>query len=150
MEQHGAKSVIERITSDGKTYSLVDLLATNVMQPAVQITNALHNILHLILVLCLNLARLANGNVQSHPDGALGIGQPAAGGGVGVSREAKTVLAGVGGRESKAAGVALALGYDAVVVVEGLVNGDEHLQVRVDCVAVGVWVDDLSLELACS
>lgn len=120
------------------------------MQSAVQITDALHNIFHLILVLRLNLACLANGNIQSHPDGALGIGQPAAGCSVGVSREAKTVLTGVGGRESEAAGVALALGHDAVVVVECLVDGDEHLQVRVDCIAVGVWVDDLSLELPCS
>lgn len=109
------------------TYPLIHLLPTNIMQPTIQIPNTLHNILHLVLILRLDLARLTNGNIQSHLDRALGTGQPAASGGVRFSREAETVLAGVGGGEGEAAGVVLALGDDAVVVVEGLVDGDKHL-----------------------
>lgn len=129
---------------------MIHLFPTNILQPTVQITDALHNILYLVLILRLDLARLTNGNIERHPDRALGTGQPAASGGVCLGREAETVLAGVSSGEGKAAGVILALGDDAVVVVEGLVDGDKHLEVWIDGIAVGVWVDDLGLELACS
>lgn len=132
-----------------QTHPLVHLLPTNIMQPAVQIANALHDILHLILVLRLDLARLANGNIQRHPDSALGTGQPAASRGVRVGRETDAVLAGVRSGESKAAGVVLALGDDAVVVVEGLLDANEHLQVLIDRVGVAVGIEDCGFKFAC-
>ena len=119
------------------------------MQPAVQIPDTVYDILHLVLVLGLDLAGLANNEIQVELDGTLGIGQPAASRGFGVGHEADAVLAGVGGREGEAAGVVLALGHDAVVIVEGLLDGDGHLQVVVDRVGVGLGVDDLGFELAC-
>jgi len=127
---------MEKPLGADKTYPLVHLLPTNIMQPAVQITNPLHDIRHLLLVLRLDLARLANGNVQRHLDGALGARQPAARSGVGFSGEADAVLASIGGREREATGVILALGDNAVVIVKSLLNGDEHLEVRVDGVGV--------------
>ena len=60
------------------------------------------------------------------------------------------MLAGVCGGEGEAAGVIFALVDDAVVIVEGLVDGDLDLEVVVDRVGVGVGVDDLGFELACS
>lgn len=119
------------------------------MQPAVQITNTLHDILHLVLVLGLDLAGLANDEVQTELDGTLGRGQPAASG-VGVGREADAVLASVGSGKGKATGVVLALGHNAVVIVEGLLDGDLHLQAVVDRVGVGLRIDDLSFEFSCS
>lgn len=119
------------------------------MQAAVQITNALHDILHLVLVLGLDLAGLANDEIQVELDGTLGAGQPAAGG-IGVGREADAVLAGVGSGKGEAARVVLALGHDAVVIVEGLLDSDLHLQAVVDRVGVGLRIDDLSFELSCS
>lgn len=133
-----------------QTHSLIDLLATNIMQAAVKITYTLHDILHFVLVLGLDLARLANGNVQGELDGALAAGHPAGGRDVGFGHKADTVLAGVGRREGEAAGVVFALVDDAVVIVEGLVDGDLDLEVVVDRVGVGVGVDDLGFELACS
>ena len=44
--------------------------------------------------------------------------------------------------------VAVPLGHDAVVIVKGLVDGDEHLQVMVDQVAAALGVDDFRLETA--
>lgn len=120
------------------------------MQTAIQITHTLDDILHLILILSLDLARLANGNVQVDPDGGLAAGHPARGRDVGFGQEADTVLAGVCGREGEAAGVVFALVNDAVVIVEGLVDGDLDLEVVVDRVGVGVRVDDFGGELACS
>lgn len=120
------------------------------MQAAVEITHTLHDILHFVLVLGLDLARLANGNVQGELNGALAAGHPARGRDVGFGQEADPVLAGVGGGEGEAAGVVFALVHDAVVVVEGLVDGDLDLEVVVDRVGVGVGVDDFGFELACS
>lgn len=120
------------------------------MQATVKVTYTLHDILNFVLVLCLDLARLANGNVQGELDGALSAGHPAGGRDVGFGHKADTVLAGVGSREGKAAGVVFALVDDSVVIVEGLVDGDLDLQVVVGRVRVGVGVDDLGLELACS
>lgn len=120
------------------------------MQSAVQILHALHNILDLILVLGLNLARLANGHVEGNADSTLAVGQPAGCRDLGVGHEADTVLAGVSGGEGEAAGVVLALVYDAVVIVEGLFHGDLDLEVVVDGEDAGVGVDDLGVELACS
>lgn len=60
------------------------------------------------------------------------------------------MLTGVCGGEGEAAGVVFALVDDAVVIVEGLVDGDLDLEVVVGRVGVGVRVDHLSFEFACS
>lgn len=71
------------------------------------------------------MTRLANGHIKRNPDAAgRATRQPAAGGDVGVRREADLVQARVSGREGEAALVGVALVDDAVVVVEGLVDRD--------------------------
>lgn len=130
------------------TNPLVHLLPANIMQTRVQILDALHDILHLVLVLGLDLACLANGHVKGDLDSALGTGQPSTSLSIGVSREADLVLASVGGSESEAARVVLALGDDTVVVVEGLVNGDHDAEVVVNGVDVGLGVDDIGSEVS--
>lgn len=130
------------------TNTLVHLLPANIMQTRIQILDALHDILHLVLVLGLDLACLANGHVKGDLDCALGAGQPSTSLSIGVSREADLVLASVGGGESEAARVVLALGDDTVVVVEGLVNGDHDAEVVVNGVDVGLGVDDIGSEVA--
>lgn len=119
------------------------------MQTTIQIAHTLHNILHLVLILSLDLACLANGNVERDPDSALTVRHPARGRDVGLGHEADTVLAGVCGGEGEAAGVVFALVDDAVVIVEGLVDGDLDLEVVVDRVGVGVGVDYFGGEFAC-
>jgi hypothetical protein len=49
----------------------------------------------------------------------------------------------------EATGVAVTLRNNAVVIVEGLLNGDEHLHVMVDGVGSGLGIDDLALETTC-
>lgn len=132
----------------GITYPLVHLLTADIVQPAVQILDPLHNVLHLILVFGLDLAGLTNGNVNADLDSTQRR-RHEAGGGIGLRREADSVLAGVGSGEMEAARVAVALGNNSVVIVEGLFNGDEHLHVVVDCVGVGLRLEDMCLEAAC-
>lgn len=52
------------------------------------------------------------------------------------------MLARVGGRESEAAGVGVSAVHDAVVVIEGLVDGDLHSEGGVDGVHVRLEVED--------
>lgn len=59
------------------------------------------------------------------------------------------MLAGLGGGEGEAAGAAVALGHDPVVIVEDLVDGDEDLQVGVDGIRVRLLVDDFGGEASC-
>lgn len=119
------------------------------MQTAVQVLHTLNDILHLILILGLDLAGLANSEVEVQLDGALAVREPASGRGIGVGHEADLVLACIGSGEGEAAGVAVALADDAVVIVEGLVDCDLDLQGVVDVVGVGVRVDDVGGEGAC-
>lgn len=121
------------------------------MQPSVQVLDLLHNILHLALVLRLNLARLANSNVKRNPDRIRRTTrEPASGHMAAIGSQTDLVLTSVGGGEGEAAGVAIALGDDPVVIVEGLVDGDEHLHVGIDGVRVaGLWVGDFGFEVAC-
>lgn len=121
------------------------------MQPSVQVLDLLHNILHLALVLRLNLARLANGNVKRNPDRIRRTtGEPASGHMAAIGSQTDLVLTSVGGREGEAARVTVALGNDPVVIVEGLVDGDEHLHVGINGVRVaGLRVGDFGFEVAC-
>jgi hypothetical protein len=127
------------------SYPLIHLFATDVVQPAVQVLDTLDNILHLILILGLDLASLANGKVDSDLDGAPGGAQPV-GGSISLGCEADFVLAGVGGREVEAARVAVTLGHNAVVVVEGLFDGDEDMHVVVDRVSTGLRIENFGLK----
>lgn len=131
----------------GNPYPLVYLLTTDIVQSAVHILDPLHDILDFVLVLRLNLAGLTNGKVDSDLDGAQRVGQPA-GGGVRFRCEADSVLAGIRGGEVEATRMAIPLGYDAVVIVEGLLDSDVHLQVMVDGVDAALGVQDFSFETA--
>ena len=73
------------------------------------------------------MRRLADSHVEFELDAAdLRAGEEVAGGGGDVSGgEAEAVVARVGGGEGEFAGAGAALGDDAVVVVEGFVDGYE-------------------------
>lgn len=58
------------------------------------------------------------------------------------------MLAGIRSGEVEATRVAVPLGHDAVVIVKGLVDGDEHLQVMVNQIVAALGVDDFRLETA--
>lgn len=85
----------------------------------VQVTHATLKILQLALVRALQLARLANGQVQAQLDAALSIGcQPARTPARRAGRKADFVLARVGRREGEASTGATTLRDDTVVVVK--------------------------------
>ena len=109
------------------TYPLEDLLSPDILQPAIQVPHLLHNILDLALIRALDLARLADREVQQELDAArrLSVRQQAAVGCGARGREAEPVLARVCGREGEAALGGAALRDDAVVVVEDLFDGYE-------------------------
>ena len=112
------------------TYPLEDLLPPNILQPAIQVSHFLHNILNLAFIRTLDLARLADREVQLEFDAArrLSIRQPAAVGRGACGREAEPVLARVSGREGEAALGGAALRDDAVVVVEDLFDSYEDAE----------------------
>lgn len=118
------------------------------MQTAVQILDSLNDVLHFILVLGLNLAGLTNGNVDSELDSSSGGGQPT-GGGICLRCEADFVLARIGSREVEPARVAVPLRHNAVVIVEGLINGDLHLDAVIDRIGAGLRVDNFGLIATC-
>lgn len=145
-----SQSSIEILAIDrirGNPYPLVHLLTTDIVQTAVQILDPLNDILDFVLVLSLNLAGLTNGKVDSELDGARRVGQPA-GGGIRLRCEADSMLASICGREMKASRVAVPLGHNAVIIVEGLLDGDVHLQAVVDRVGTALSIDDFRLETA--
>ena len=109
------------------TYPLENLLPPNILQPAIQVPHLLHNILDLALIRTLDLARLADREVQLELDATsrLFIRHPDVVGRGARGREAEPVLARVCGREGEAALGGAALRDDAVVVVEDLLDGYE-------------------------
>jgi hypothetical protein len=109
------------------TYPLENLLPPNILQPAIQVPHLLHNILDLALIRTLDLACLADREVQLELDAArrLSVRQPAAVGRGARRREAEPVLARVCGREGEAALGGAALRDDAVVVIKDLLDGYE-------------------------
>ena len=103
-----------------ETHSLEHLLSANILQPRVEVPDALRDILDLALVGALNLAGLADGHVEAELDATIGCrgAQPslaAAGGG---GREADLVLARLSCVEGEPAARGASLGYHAVIVVE--------------------------------
>lgn len=124
-------------------YPLENLLSPDIMQPPIEILDLLHNILHLPLIFRFDLARLTNGDIQRDPDCSRASRQPAPRRTAAVRRQTDLVLARIGSRESEPAGVRVALGDDAVVIVEGLVDGNQHLDVGVEAIRVQLVVDDL-------
>jgi hypothetical protein len=107
--------------------ALEDLLALHVLQARVQVAHLLDHILNLVLVRALDLRSVADGHVKLKLDAAgLSAVEEEAGGRRHVGgREAEAVIAGVGGGEDEFATGLGALGDDAVVVVEGFVDGYE-------------------------
>lgn len=115
------------------TYPLKDLLPANILQPGIEVLDLLHDIQDLPLIRTLDGAGLADGQVEVQLDASdrLPSAQPTAGPPGGRRGEADLVVAGVGGAEGEATCARAALGYDAVVVVEGLVDGDGDADVWV-------------------
>lgn len=123
------------------TYPLKHLLPPNILQSSIQILNLAHNILHLPLILTFNLARLPDRHVEIDANAAgRSTVQPPASGNMRVRGETDLVQARVGGGKSEAAGVTVALVDDAVVVVEGFVDGDLHAQAGIGAVHVCLGV----------
>lgn len=96
------------------------LLPLNVLQPRVQVPDPLDNIGNLILILALDLACLADGQVKMELD-VSGIAREPAMVVAGMRYpEAETVLARVASSESETAGGRTLLVHDSVVIVKNL------------------------------
>jgi hypothetical protein len=111
----------------GLALPLEDLLALDVLQAGVQVADLLDHVLDLVLVRALDLGGVADGHVELEFDAAdlRAVEEEARGCGHVGGREAEAVVAGVGGCEDEFAARGGALGDDAVVVVEGFVDGYE-------------------------
>lgn len=96
------------------------------MQSSIQVLDAGRDVLQLVLVAALDLARLADDEIELHLDAAVGAlrREPRGPAGGGRGREADLVVAGLVGREGEAARGGAALGDDAVVVVEDFFYGN--------------------------
>lgn len=132
---------------EGRTYSLEHLLAPNILQPAVQVLDPLHQICHLPLILALDLARLANCHIQGNSNSAgRRTGEPPTGSSVRLWCKADLVVSWVGSGEGESAGVGVALVDDAVIIVEDFVDRDEHLHRLVGgiCARVGSLIDNFA------
>lgn len=128
-------------------YPLENLLSPDIVQSPVEILDLLHDILHLALVFRFDLACLTNGDIQREADRVRPV-QPAPRRSAAVRRQTDLVLPRVGSREREPATMRVALGDDAVVVVEGLIDGNQHLDVGVDVKRVQLVVDNLRLVVA--
>ena len=107
------------------TYSLEDLFAPDILQPRVQVLNPLDQRLDMGLVCALNPTCLSNSHIYCELDRAVNAAaQPASTLNV-LRGHANAVLSGVGGGEGEFALARTALSDNAVVVVEGLLNGNE-------------------------
>lgn len=116
----------ERRGKRGGTYSLEDLLAPDILQTRVEVLDPLGDVLELALVGALDLAGLADGEVEGELDAAVGVGgvQPALAAAVAAWREAEPVVARVGRREGEAPrGRAPLRDYSVVVVEDFLFEG---------------------------
>jgi len=122
-----AVDALADVSELGLALSLEDLLALDVLQARVQVADLLDHVLDLVLVRALDLGGVADGHVEFEFDAAdlRAVEEEARGCGHVGGREAEAVVAGVGGREDKFAAGGGALGHDAVVIVEGFVDGDE-------------------------
>lgn len=120
--------------------ALEDLLTLNVLQARVQIPHLLHHILDLVLVRALDLRGVADGHVELEFDaaGLPAVEEETRGRGHVGWGEAEAMVAGVGGGEDEFAAAFGALGDDAVVVVEGFVDGYEDALGIVRSCLVGV------------
>ena len=123
--------------------ALEDLLALDVLQARVQVAHLLDHVLDLVLVRALDLRGVADGHVELELDaaGRAAVEEEAGGRGHVGRGEAEAVVAGVGGGEDEFAAALGALGDDAVVVVEGFVDGYEDALGMLDYggVVVGWW-----------
>lgn len=129
------------------TYPLENLLSPDVVQPSIEVLDLLHNILHLALVFRFDLAGLTNGDIQREADCIVSV-PPAPRRGAAIWCQTDLVLARVGSREGESAGIRVALGDDTVVVVKGLVDGNQYLDVGVDVIRVQLVIDNLRLVVA--
>jgi hypothetical protein len=89
-----------------EAHPLEDLLAPDILQARVQVLDALRDVLKLALITALDLARLADGKIQSQLDAAVrgGCAQPVLAPAVAARCEADAVIAGLVCREGEAAG----------------------------------------------
>lgn len=128
--------------SEIKTYPLENLLPPDILQSSIQILDLADNVADLALVAALDGAGLTNGHVELEPDvsGWLAAHQPALGRGHVGRGEADAVVAAVGSAEGEATFGGAALGYYAVVVVEGFVDADVDAHVRGWLVLLAVLV----------
>jgi len=105
---------------------LKDLLSPDVLQARVDVPHFGHHLAHLPFIAALDGRGLADGHVELEFDAAhAAAGEEEPGGRGDVGRgEAEAVVARVRGREGEFACAGAALRDDAVVVVEGFVDGD--------------------------
>lgn len=122
-----ASTHIVQIKHMNSAHPLENLLASDVLQSGIQVLDLGDQIRHLVLVAALDLARLANRQVEFELDvtGRHAVAQPTLRRGCIGGREANLVLAAVCRAEGEAAvDRGALLRYDAVVVVECFFDRD--------------------------
>lgn len=114
------------VTEFGLPLTLEDLFPPNIVESCVEVLDAASNVFDLVLVGALELAGLADGEVQVETDAAVGVvdAEPAVAARGGAGGKAKLMVAGIGGGKGEAAGAGTTLGDNAVVVVKDFINGD--------------------------
>lgn len=102
------------------THPLEDLLAADIVQPCIKISDAGNDVLKLVLILPLDSAALSDSKVKCQADATVGrvCRQPTAAATVGGGREADLMVTRIVGGKGKLACAATALGDDAVMIVE--------------------------------
>lgn len=129
------------------TYTLENLLSADILKASAEILHALNNIGKLILISALNGGSLSNGEVKVESD-TVGMGREPSGVRLVRGPETDTVLAGIGSSEGEATLVGTLLVHDTMVIVEGLVNGNQKCELVVFAVGVGLGLPLLRLELS--
>jgi hypothetical protein len=129
------------------TYTLENLLSADILKTSAEILHALNNIRKLVLIPALNGGSLSDGEVEVESD-TVGVGREPSGIRLVRGPETDTVLAGIGSSEGKATLVGTLLVHDTMVIVEGLVNGNQERELVVFAVGVGLGLPLLGLELS--
>lgn len=133
------------------TYPLEYLLPPHVLQPAVQIPDLLRQIINLALVRALNLARLANRQVQRELHAGMNTAAEPRTALLHILRnDAESVFSAVGSAEGEFARVGAALGDYAVIVIEYLFDGDEYADFGLRDVVLCVVVPDFDIVVTCA
>lgn len=133
---------LQRSKNNAKTYSRINLLPPNILQPSIQIPHSDRQIRQLRLITTLNRTRLSNRQIQNQFNTAviLATDQPTPRQSVTRGQETDAVFTRIGGGESEASLGVAALVDDSVVGVEGFFDGYLETQAAVGFESFGLGV----------